>query len=112
VQDAVVLHVAAGADHDGPEVGRSTAPYQTLAPAATVTSPTSTAVGATKAPGSTTGRRPANSISNAIRPQPSSLGWSGRRRASAVRTPWGARSRVSCCVLVLVDQATEDVAAT
>ena len=26
--------------------------------------------------------------------------------------PWGARSRVSCCVLVLVDQATEDVAAT
>ena len=26
------------------------------------------------------------------------------------QTPWGARSRVSCCVLVLVDQPTEDVA--
>src|SRR6266545_5120311 len=24
--------------------------------------------------------------------------------------PWGARSRVSCCVVVLVDQSTEDVA--
>jgi hypothetical protein len=72
----------------GPKSARSTAPYQTLAPAATVTSPTGTAVRATKAPGSITGRHPANSISNAIRPQPSSLGWSGRRRASAVRTPW------------------------
>jgi hypothetical protein len=27
------------------------------------------------------------------------------------RGPWGARSRVSCCVLVLVDQATKDIAA-
>jgi hypothetical protein len=27
------------------------------------------------------------------------------------RSPWGARSRVSCCVLVLVDQPTEDIAA-
>jgi hypothetical protein len=26
-------------------------------------------------------------------------------------TPVGARSRVSCCVLVLVDQSTEDIAA-
>ena len=25
--------------------------------------------------------------------------------------PWGARSRVSCCVLVLVDQSAEDIAA-
>ncbi len=26
-------------------------------------------------------------------------------------TPWGARSRGSCCVLVPVDQSTEDVTA-
>src|SRR5919199_5005175 len=26
--------------------------------------------------------------------------------------PWSAKSRVSCCVLVLVDQPTKDVAAT
>jgi hypothetical protein len=88
VQDAVVLHVAAGADHDGPEVG----PQHHLAPDTRAGGHGHVADqdrgGATKAPGSTTGRRPANSISNAIRPQPSSLGWSVRRRASAVRTPW------------------------
>ena len=42
----------------GAKSPRSTAPYQTEAPASTVTSPTSVAVGATKASRSTRGRRP------------------------------------------------------
>ena len=40
---------------------RRTAPYQMLAPASTVTSPTRVAVAATKASGCTTGRLPSNS---------------------------------------------------
>jgi hypothetical protein len=38
--------------------------------------------------------------------------WLPRESNPYARAPWGARSRVSCCVLVLVDQPTEDVAAT
>lgn len=42
----------------GPQSARSTAPYQTLAPGCSVTSPTTTAIGATKHSSSTTGRWP------------------------------------------------------
>jgi hypothetical protein len=44
----------------GPKSARSTAPYQTEAPASTRTSPTSVAVGAIHASGLTSGSLPSN----------------------------------------------------
>src|SRR3954471_4707360 len=71
----------------GAKSARSTAPYQTDAPASTVTSPTSVAVGATNASGCTVGRLPSNANS----------GMSARRRraelAGDVRGDVGAVRR-------------------
>ena len=77
VQDRPVLDVGAGPHDDREKSARSTAPYQTEAPASMVTSPTSVAVGATKASGCTVGAFP--SKLNSGMPGPYAVG--GRRTA-------------------------------
>lgn len=112
VQDAVVLHVAAGPDHDGPKIGPQHRPV-----------PDTRASGHGHVADQHRGRgdegarvhhRAASRELDLQHHLASAflVGVVGPAAGERRPDPVGARSRMSCCVPVFVDQSTEDVAAT
>lgn len=92
MQRAVVLDIGLGPDGDPLHVPRTTAPYQTLAPASSVTSPITDEVGATNAASSTFGSRPPMPMTSAF----CVIALSSPQTSSTLRTvrhPVGRRSQ-------------------